>query len=845
MAARDADLSALFARAEERREEFATLGGTLFGVLKGAHRHLGFLSGISFPQQLSALELRHHQLAGLHPLLPAAISLLAFDYPFQLASQTELTGRLLDAAYRLGEARIRPPVPRAACEAGGHPFTYGQYARRLASDKGFRMIAFPFKPHPGARNKPNVQLGGLVRALTTIVGSTEAGRWFSCIPFGTPRDVACGHILYAFALRPLLQSFAPVVSGVAITRPKDAKGLSNALKALGLNATQLGACLTEAQSLQGRLTGAIDWDKELQKRLDPEVVAATTVKISAGDLLPHVEAILDAELPKGFTLPDLDDYWTSRWAWCVNGSHTAAASRSLEIPDDAFPGFARTYRRMASEYLVDEPISSWDGRTSVSRSDKIEHGKTRAIFACDTRSYLAWSWPLNAIQKAWKNRRVLLDPGRGGMSYIGSLINKATARPGINLMLDFDDFNSHHTTEIMQMVTRAALARGNTPPWLTSLLVASLDKHYITVDGEDKHVKGTLMSGHRGTTFFNSILNAAYFRAAAGPDLYNKIYSLHTGDDVYARVHSYYDVDSILGALPELGCRLNPTKQSIGHKHAEFLRCAFSPSKAWGYVARAIATCASGSWSSADPLPPREQFLANLGSARAIINRSGQESFPRLLGPAFRLPRGTGVREAIEALAGGHAALDNSPVYNTPAPFRRYRLKVEQIPERVTNLSSLPANATKQYLSHHLSPVELEALTITATDPQPLLTASSYSKGQVEEITALPRVKIIDSGLYFPRSPGLASAAYSTEKVVGALNKFPLIQLLRDNLSTREVAHLLSFIGVAPGTDPRRTAFGAEATPVLVTGTLPFSDASSIARVTGYDHIYVTYPIGM
>ncbi|UBR58457.1 putative RNA dependent RNA polymerase [Fusarium sambucinum victorivirus 1] len=838
-------LSDIFSRAEGRRVEFGSLGSVLFGILKSAAPHLGFLSGLTFAQQLATVELRAFQLTGLHPLLPAAISLLACEFPIQLTKESGLASLLLRSAYGLDQATLRPGVPTEYSTLAGAPLSYAQLVKKITISKEFRAAAYPYKAHPGAVSKPNVHLGGLARALTTIVGSTEAGRWFALIPIGTPRDVVCSHILYSFALRPQLQVFAPVVSAIAITRPKDAKGLSNALKALGLNATALGANLTEAQTLQGRMVGAIDWDQELAKRLDPEVVRKGAVKMSAEDLRPHVEAILDIELPQGFTLPALDDFWSARWAWCVNGAHTAAASEMLGIPGDAFPGFARTYRRMASEFVAEEPISQWDGLTRVSKSDKLEHGKTRAIFACDTRSYFAWSWPLNAIQKAWKNRRVLLDPGRGGMSYIGSRINRAAQAAGVNLMLDFDDFNSHHTTEIMQMVTRSALARSDAPGWLVDVLVKSLDSEYIEVDGVLRHVAGTLMSGHRGTTFFNSVLNAAYFRMAAGGDMFNRILSLHTGDDVYARVATFHDVAAILTAMPVLGCRLNPTKQSIGHRHAEFLRCAFAPERAWGYVARAIATCASGSWTNDQALGPRELFQTNLSNTRAIINRSGNENFPRLLAPAFHLPRGTGIREAIGLLAGGRAALDNSPVYNTPAPFPRYRLKIADPLTSPMDLKDLPNHATRQYLSSHLSPVELEALTITRTDPQPLLTASSYSKGQVEDKTAPPVVKMVSAGVYSPRSPGLAAAAYVAERVVGALNVFPIVQLLRDTLSLREVVHLLSFLGVPPGPDPRRTAFGSEAHPVLVTGTLPFSDASSIARVTGYDHIYVTYPIGM
>jgi len=836
-------LSAAFDRAQLRSEEFGRLGRVLFGILKSNVNSLWFLVNIPFPQQLAKLELHSYQLSAASPLLSAAVSLLLFDYPLQLTENAALTQALLNATFPGMHELARPRVQKILKNTT-NPTSYGAYAWRLCKDKALRDAAYPLKPHPGAKTKPMVRFGPLLRSLITIVGSDEAGRWVAMMEPGTPRDVVASHIIYSFALRPHLSAAAPIVSASCILDPKSAKGLSNALKALGLNATPFGACLTETQVLQGRLTGAVDWDDEMAKRTDADVVANIVVKCSAEELRPHVRAVLDDELPKGFTLPELDDFWTSRWSWCVNGSHTTESSRLLDIPRDAMPEFPRLYRRMASEWLEDEPISTWDGTTSVSASEKLEHGKTRAIYACDTRSYFAWSWPLNAVQKAWKNRRVLLDPGRGGMSAIGSKIGLSKRTPGVNLMLDFDDFNSHHSTEIMQMVTEELMSRSNSPPWLVETLVASLDREYIKRGKDKLHVKGTLMSGHRGTTFFNSVLNAALIRKSAGADLYDRIYSLHTGDDVYARVPSFTDVETILRGAESIGCRLNPTKQSIGFKHAEFLRCAFSGEGGYGYVARSVATCVSGSWTNTDPLGVRESLTNAIAVCRSLINRSGQAAFPRLLGPALRVPRGVSFRQSIELLAGGLASLDNSPVFNTAHRFPVYTLSAApQRPKQ--NLDGLPHKATSQYLTKHASEVEIEALCLARVDPQPLMVASSFSKGLTEGITDPPPMDVKFSHYYQARRAGLASDAQSGVMREGALNKYPIIHLLADRLNNSQLRQLLLMVGVSPSDNPRIDAFGADSHPALIHGTLPFSDAAAIAKATGYDLIYVTYPINM
>jgi len=828
--------------ARSRAGEFDLLGAMLYRILRKHKNSLDFLL-VPFPAQLSALEFRRSELSFLDPLLPAAISLLLFKFPLQLPDDASLVTALARAALTgAAFSRSHPPPPRTAVCA---PKSYPALVTTVINNAEFRDSLFPHKPHPAAQSKPSVRLAALVRAYTTLAPPAEVGRLLSLLPVGTPRDVAVSHLLYTFALLPHFQSSSGNLSASLLRHPKRAKGLSNALKALGLNSTPVGAVLTESQTLQGRLVGGIDWDNEISRRCDPALVRPYLVSLTADELRPHVAAILDLEIPKGFTLPDLDSFWSSRWLWCVNGAHTSESSRALGIPPDSFPGFSRTYRRMAAEYVETEPITGWDGVTTVSASEKLEHGKTRAIFACDTLSYFAWSWPLNAVQSAWKNRRVLLDPGAGGTVSLASRIGTATARPGVNLMLDFDDFNSHHSTEVMQMVTDELLNRCDCPPFLRETLIRSLDSEYIVRAGQRHHVAGTLMSGHRGTTFFNSVLNAAYIRAAAGADLYDRIFSLHTGDDVYARVPTTHEVEKILDGAAEIGCRLNPTKQSIGHTRAEFLRCAFGPSGAYGYVARSIATIASGNWTSSAPLPPQELLTHFMGVTRSIINRSGQKLFPRLLAPALRLPRGIGVRSAIEMLAGNTAALDNSPVYDTPVPFPRFRLVDESAERPDPPPPTLPSRATRDYLTTHVGEVELVALSLAKVDPTPLMIASSYNKGQVvsSSVPSSPRLKRI--GDYKPRNPGFATGQVSQLHVHGVLNRYPLLRLVEDRLTTGDLEHLLRLEGYAPGPDPRVTAFGSKAHPVLVSGVIPFSDAASISRATGYDHVRVLYPIAM
>jgi hypothetical protein len=397
----------------------------------------------------------------------------------------------------------------------------------------------------------------------------------------------------------------------------------------------------------------------------------------------------------------------------------------------------------------------------------------------------------------------------------------------------------------MQMVTREVFARGNVPPQLTEACVASLDREYIKRGDKLHHVVGTLMSGHRATTFFNSVLNAAYLRCAVGESTYKRMYALHTGDDVYARVSTLHDVEALLIGAASRGCRLNPSKQSIGISHAEFLRCAFAPEGAYGYVARAIATCASGSWTHSAPLDAQEALTNAVTVSRALINRSGQHAFPRLLGPALRLPQGVTVRVAIDALIGGRASFNGMPAYTDSSPIPVYELRRQYAKPRLKDWEKLPRNATLQYLSQHASEVEIEALSLTRTDPQPLMVASSYPMGQTEGTTVPCESELVVAGYFRPNRRGLATAAGVATRHEGALNKYPLIHLIADRLTAENLEWLLRIVGAPRTRDVYADAFGEQVHPATIHGTLPISDASSIARTTGYDLIYVNYPINL
>ncbi|AAS68036.1 truncated RNA-dependent RNA polymerase [Chalara elegans RNA Virus 1] len=470
-----------------RYEEFGHLGKYLSDLLTEFNECLPPLPGTDLMEHLSALTWAAPALMDRHVALPAAVSLLLLEFPLQMDYKPEFAvhlalhsfdfsfvGQPFDFNVFNNDCRRCSQNAPASCKGNKDPAKgcehrrtaayrskrklglqskgyYSWLGHRAASDSIFRDTLFPKKNFGAASVKVNVHLGPLLRAVMFELGSARLGELLSLLEAGMYADVVCSYILYALTLEHHIGSRGVHIAAAMVRQPANAKGLSNACKALGLNATFPGAMLVEGISLQGRGCKPVDLADELYKRTDPVGVQEQVLPLS-DDLRRAIDATIEHELPVG-ELPDMEEWWSSRWLWCVNGSQNRSSDAALgldHVPSDLLG--SQRYRRMAAEEVSLNPIYAWDGYTEVSFSEKLECGKNRAIFACDTRSYFGFSYLLGEVQKRWRNSRVLLDPGKSGYLGLARRLLRGSVRGGVNLMLDYDDFNSHHSIETMKYV---------------------------------------------------------------------------------------------------------------------------------------------------------------------------------------------------------------------------------------------------------------------------------------------------------------------------------------------------------------------------------------------------------
>jgi hypothetical protein len=258
-----------------------------------------------------------------------AASLLLCDFPTQLDLGTEALLDIVSAAYEGGVQR----VPRA-----DDP----HYILKALRNPKILHTPFPLKKHPGASNKVNLRLIELLQGLHDMGEAQRYNNLLWALRGQVTSDQATMALLYARCLEPHLPKQSHAIALAAVTQPYNAKGLSVALKALGLNGLHAGAMLCEADVLQGRDVGTCDLHKEATYRCDPKAVEASVVHFDDAELRAAVRDILAEELDgRQPHYQNLDDFWNSRWAWCVNGSHSRVlerAERSGPQSKAAYPG---------------------------------------------------------------------------------------------------------------------------------------------------------------------------------------------------------------------------------------------------------------------------------------------------------------------------------------------------------------------------------------------------------------------------------------------------------------------------------------------------------------------------
>lgn len=719
------------------------------------------------------------------------------------------------------------------------------------NEDGSCAYKFPLKATAGAMNKVNCYSNEILpvmkkehkhlhNAFVRISGSLK----------DLYDDQVSALLLYTLSLYKYIGLEALDLSVKAIRQTKNGKNLTTVIKSLGWNGSTLGSMFIETQCLLGRDVGDIDMDFECARRTDPGLCRRTVVDIDDEQLRTAVRGVIKRELSgRTVEFEDVNSFWSRRWGWYVNGAH----SRTLERfePKWGVEGVqGRIHRRVFSENTEINPLTEWSGVAYFSTSVKLETGKKRALFAGDSVTYTNFEHILKPVERAWRNVRCVLDPGTAGHVGVARRVRKMQERGMLNMMLDYDDFNSQHSTRAMQIVFEELVGITGYDAVQGAKLVKSFERSRVISNGVDKGwSRGTLMSGHRATTFINSVLNEAYLTAVS--PRFGGLKSVHVGDDVYVSVRDMAEAAAILRDIDASDLRVNPVKQSVGFYCAEFLRMAMTRDAAYGYVARCIGSIVDGNWENDVALEPLQALRGMCQSSWTLMNRAQNRTMYKYLVPSCVRMTGLSV-STISAVLSGLCAVGSGPQLGYGRKRRVVEIKeVVSNPERWDDgsLDNAKRLATTAYLAEHAMPLEIEVLKMVDVDVTTQMLESSYGKTLAgRKLTGSHEQRTLSTAVleYSARGSVTVSDALGSQPESGVLTKYPLIMLVRNALTLDMLPLLVERAGGdGCAYDILVEAFGSKARGCMIDGWLSYADSSWLSGRCDSDVITVDYPMYM
>jgi hypothetical protein len=687
----------------------------------------------------------------------------------------------------------------------------------LADDRRY----FPLKNNPAAKTKVNLFLRDVLKDLVTFKPQLlDEVTLLLLHSKGLCNDTVTGLILWFVTAHERLGPTAWIVA-VLIRSLKVMSELNTMVKSFGVLGTNGLELLAEMGSLLGRGSTVLDIHSDIVGRVDKRTfLRDKAAKISQSELRVALEEIKQYELPMDTEWPDTDAHWKKRWAYTKSGSHSKRIEK-LALGDTVTQK-GQVTRREFAEAVRENLIAFGEPSVHAGVSLKLEAPKTRAIYGCDSISYFTFDFLLQPIERDWVGKRVLLKPSRSDAledySRWGSQLET------YKVMLDYDDFNSQHSIESMQAVFEVFCS--GAPQEVLDWALRSFSNAYIWGDPDHPEGQlsvGTLFSGHRATSFINSVLNAAYLRVLMGRDFW-ALKSWHTGDDVLITTSRVDLVDTIVRTCLDGRLRINPAKQSIGRVNAEFLRVSFNKDRGVGYFSRCVGSLISGNWVQLKLLDELEFVDSILGQCWTIVNRSGVRWLPVLIYSTFKRRVPSLALYAKELLL-GEASFNGSPL-RAPSQLEYLELRSRIVATRKRAFRDLPAAATQDYLDNFVDSRILDKIEVTRGQLKRLMLEASY-KGETEA----------DKEISIPESEVRRIASvmrYSggrLKKRHGVLESLFPLSFMRGLMDVKLTEAVLIGLGKALEADVMDQAWATRVFPVAAFTNIPYSSARSLGRV--------------
>lgn len=423
-------------------------------------------------------------------------------------------------------------------------------------------------------------------------------------------DQACGVILWSelAARRGVPMSLICWTIQSLFINPTAVKFLSDRLKMLGLGVSPIARLFIEFHTLLGRGVSTDVLEADCARRTEMKLAQSSFAQVDLDGVRAAVRRLYEKNLGC-LVRVDVRRHFARRAVWAKAGSHSAGWSRVVGSNVKPLLNESRKRHEYLCRTSIEELLEAVP-RVDISPSLKLEHGKTRVIYNCDSVSYAWFDALLAPVEQQWGNKSVILSPGLFSSWDYTDFV--ARHQHDTLYMLDYTDFNSQHTLAAMHIVFDELKPYVGYDNQCLAWCIASLDNMFL----RGQPWVGTLPSGHRATTFINSVLNYAYVYAQSR---LQPLESFHAGDDVLLAAPR----GSTLSDVAPQGCLMNPSKQSFGRR-AEFLRKCSDGRAVYGYPCRALASLCSGNWVSEARDDGVSSLVALAKQVDVVENRCGE-----------------------------------------------------------------------------------------------------------------------------------------------------------------------------------------------------------------------------
>lgn len=380
----------------------------------------------------------------------------------------------------------------------------------------------------------------------------------------------------------------------------------------------------------GRSANTTDWDAERMNRcctqhhikdaVPPSVdregtLIHKTVQLGVGHLEPDtafydkLRAKLDTIVPPLISphhcASTFEQFYQRRHEWIASGS-----SAGFRMPVDPklgkLSGAPVNKRAWAENHDIEHLrnyMTSQRPMELATASEKFENGKSRAIYGVAPEHYVINTYVTHGMEERL-HKVDGLEKGASGLAelvYIAKRLSISADKTQECTMLDYADFNIHHTPQAQKIlfdcIRQAGADKGASKDWLnaTQWLVDAKLNQKVIFPGSQRPIKVTqgMFSGTRSTDLINTLLNLAYFLIANDiatelgvvPD---DMYHVHQGDDVWLSSSNVIWGRLIFYILHNQGFIFQPSKQMFGVGRGEFLRVLYQQGLASGYLMRAV-----------------------------------------------------------------------------------------------------------------------------------------------------------------------------------------------------------------------------------------------------------------